>query len=74
MILFFYNVALLVALAASAPWWLWRMATTNKYREGLRESGWAAFREDCPLARLATGRSSGFMRSLWERFWPLPDW
>ncbi|MFZ1941930.1 MAG: 3-deoxy-D-manno-octulosonic acid transferase [Terracidiphilus sp.] len=37
MILFFYNVALLVALAASAPWWLWRMATTNKYREGLRE-------------------------------------
>jgi len=37
MILFFYNVALLVALAASAPWWMWRMATTNKYREGLRE-------------------------------------
>jgi 3-deoxy-D-manno-octulosonic-acid transferase len=37
MILFFYNVALLLALAVSAPWWLWRMATTNKYREGLRE-------------------------------------
>jgi 3-deoxy-D-manno-octulosonic-acid transferase len=37
MTLFFYNVALLVALAASAPWWLWRMATTHKYREGLRE-------------------------------------
>jgi 3-deoxy-D-manno-octulosonic-acid transferase len=37
MILFFYNVALLVALVASAPWWLWRMATTHKYREGLRE-------------------------------------
>jgi 3-deoxy-D-manno-octulosonic-acid transferase len=37
MTLFFYNVALLAALLAGAPWWLWRMATTQKYREGLRE-------------------------------------
>ena len=37
MILFFYNVALLTALLASFPWWLWRMATTQKYREGLGE-------------------------------------
>jgi 3-deoxy-D-manno-octulosonic-acid transferase len=37
MTLFFYNVALLAALMAGAPWWLWRMATTEKYREGLRE-------------------------------------
>jgi 3-deoxy-D-manno-octulosonic-acid transferase len=37
MVLFFYNVALLVALAATAPWWLWKMATTHKYREGLWE-------------------------------------
>jgi len=37
MILFFYNLALLTALGASAPWWLWRMATTRKYREGLAE-------------------------------------
>jgi 3-deoxy-D-manno-octulosonic-acid transferase len=37
MILFFYNFVLMVALVAGAPWWLWRMATTNKYREGLRE-------------------------------------
>jgi 3-deoxy-D-manno-octulosonic-acid transferase len=37
MILFFYNVALLTALVAGAPWWLWRMATTKKYREGLTE-------------------------------------
>ena len=35
MILFFYNLALLTALAAGSPWWLWRMATTEKYREGL---------------------------------------
>jgi 3-deoxy-D-manno-octulosonic-acid transferase len=37
MILFFYNLALLGALLAGAPWWLWRMATTQKYREGIRE-------------------------------------
>jgi 3-deoxy-D-manno-octulosonic-acid transferase len=37
MILFFYNLALLAALAAGAPWWLFRMASTQKYREGLRE-------------------------------------
>jgi len=41
MILFFYNLALMVALVVSAPWWLFRMATTHKYREGLRERlGW----------------------------------
>jgi 3-deoxy-D-manno-octulosonic-acid transferase len=37
MTLFFYNVVLLAALVAGAPWWLWRIATTQKYREGLRE-------------------------------------
>jgi 3-deoxy-D-manno-octulosonic-acid transferase len=35
MILLFYNLALLAALLLSAPWWLWKMATTHKYREGL---------------------------------------
>jgi 3-deoxy-D-manno-octulosonic-acid transferase len=37
MILFFYNLALLAALVVGAPWWLWQMATTRKYREGLLE-------------------------------------
>jgi len=37
MTLLFYNVVLLVVLVAGAPWWLWRMATTQKYREGLQE-------------------------------------
>jgi 3-deoxy-D-manno-octulosonic-acid transferase len=37
MILFFYNLALLAALTVGAPWWLWKMATTHKYREGLAE-------------------------------------
>lgn len=41
MILFFYNLVLLAALVLGSPWWLWRMATTRKYREGLRERlGW----------------------------------
>jgi 3-deoxy-D-manno-octulosonic-acid transferase len=37
MFLFFYNFALFVALIAGAPWWLWRMAFTRRYREGLME-------------------------------------
>lgn len=37
MILLFYNLALFTALLAGSPWWLWRMATTQKYREGLRQ-------------------------------------
>ncbi len=37
MFLFFYNFALLVALIVGAPWWLWRMAFTRRYREGLME-------------------------------------
>jgi 3-deoxy-D-manno-octulosonic-acid transferase len=37
MILFFYNLALLAALVVGAPWWLYRIAATQKYRKGLRE-------------------------------------
>jgi 3-deoxy-D-manno-octulosonic-acid transferase len=37
MILFFYNLALLAVLVIGSPWWFWRMATTQKYREGLME-------------------------------------
>lgn len=35
MIRFLYNLALVAALILGAPWWLWRMATTPKYRQGL---------------------------------------
>lgn len=35
MILFFYNLLLAFGLLLSAPWWIWKMATTHKYREGL---------------------------------------
>ncbi len=37
MTLFFYNLGLALALLMSAPWWLWKMATTHKYRQGLGE-------------------------------------
>jgi 3-deoxy-D-manno-octulosonic-acid transferase len=37
MVLFFYNLALIFALVFGSPWWLWKMATTRKYREGLWE-------------------------------------
>jgi 3-deoxy-D-manno-octulosonic-acid transferase len=37
MIIFFYNLALLTAFVVSSPWWLWRMMTTRKYSEGLKE-------------------------------------
>lgn len=37
MILLFYNFALILALVVGCPWWLWRIATTQKYREGLLE-------------------------------------
>jgi 3-deoxy-D-manno-octulosonic-acid transferase len=37
MILFIYNLALLTALVAGIPLWLWRIATTVKYREGLAQ-------------------------------------
>jgi len=32
-----YSLLLAVGLIVSAPWWLWRMATSGRYREGLRE-------------------------------------
>lgn len=35
MILFFYNLALFATLLVAAPWWLFKMATTHKYRHGL---------------------------------------
>jgi 3-deoxy-D-manno-octulosonic-acid transferase len=37
MVLFFYNLALAFGLVLSAPWWLFKMATTHKYREGMLE-------------------------------------
>jgi len=52
MILFFYNLALLAALVVGAPWWLWQMATTQKYREGSCNA-WDAFE---PWKARATAR------------------
>jgi 3-deoxy-D-manno-octulosonic-acid transferase len=35
MILLFYNFALFSVLVALLPWWLWQIAATEKYREGI---------------------------------------
>jgi 3-deoxy-D-manno-octulosonic-acid transferase len=59
MTLFFYNVALIAALVAGAPWWLWRMATTQKYREGLRE------RLGRVPGRLVAGSGAGGRPLIW---------
>jgi 3-deoxy-D-manno-octulosonic-acid transferase len=57
MILLFYNLALIVALVLGAPWWLFRMATTLKYREGLLERlGMVPFRLRKQIGGLCPGR------------------
>jgi 3-deoxy-D-manno-octulosonic-acid transferase len=59
MIQFFYNLALLTALVAGAPWWLWRIATTDKYREGMAQRiGWLP-------ARLRKGEASDPRPIIW---------
>jgi 3-deoxy-D-manno-octulosonic-acid transferase len=35
--LIFYSLALFLAIVLGSPWWLWRMATSGKYRHGLSE-------------------------------------
>ncbi|HVU47288.1 MAG TPA: 3-deoxy-D-manno-octulosonic acid transferase [Terracidiphilus sp.] len=37
MTLFLYNLALITILTVTAPWWLWKISTTRKYRDGLKE-------------------------------------
>jgi 3-deoxy-D-manno-octulosonic-acid transferase len=37
MLIVLYSLALTVGLVVAAPWWLVRMVTTERYREGLRE-------------------------------------
>jgi len=37
MFMVLYSLLLAIGLIASAPWWLWRMATSGRYREGLRQ-------------------------------------
>lgn len=37
MFMVLYSLLLAIGLIVSAPWWLWRMATSGRYRQGLRE-------------------------------------
>ncbi|MGA3047233.1 MAG: 3-deoxy-D-manno-octulosonic acid transferase [Terracidiphilus sp.] len=55
MILFLYNLVLVMALTIGSPWWLWRMATTQKYREGLMER----------LGRVRRLKGQGERRLIW---------
>src|SRR5579863_989300 len=56
MTLFFYNLALFLALVLGAPWWLWRIAATRKYREGLMERLGRIPKRLDPLLELAVDR------------------
>lgn len=61
MILFVYNVALLVALVAGLPWWIFRILFTRKYREGLWERlGFVPLR----LRRAAEGRPAIWLHAV----------
>jgi 3-deoxy-D-manno-octulosonic-acid transferase len=61
MILFFYNLALLVVLVAGSPWWLWRIATTRKYRNGLAER----LGRVRPMKGRRKGNSGGVRPMIW---------
>jgi 3-deoxy-D-manno-octulosonic-acid transferase len=76
MILFFYNLALHVVLVVGAPWWLFRMITTQKYREGLPQRlGFVPSRFRKQLAGLGSERpSSGSMPSPSARCWLSAVW
>ena len=65
MILFLYNVGLLLALVLGAPWWLWQMATTQKYREGLRARLGGVPERFAERHLDADGGRSGSKRAIW---------
>ena len=61
-----YSLVLFLVLLIGAPWWLFRMATSGKYREGLAERLGRA--PERMLAQM-TGPRSGYTPSPWARFW-----
>ena len=65
MVLFLYNLGLLLALVLGAPWWLGQMAATRKYREGLRER-LGGVPERLGERHLDAGKgASGSRRAIW---------
>ena len=69
--LIIYSFALFLVLVLGLPYWLLRMATNGKYREGLSERlGWVPKR----LRAGTQGRPSGCMRSQLERCWRPAAW
>ena len=66
MILLFYNLVLLTVLAVGSPWWLWRVVTTQKYREGLRERlGWVRVGRDGRFKGLGAGKTAKDRPLIW---------
>ena len=66
MILFFYNLALLAVLVVGSPWWLWRIATTQKYRDGLWERlGWVRVGRDERIMGRRVGNAVGDRPLIW---------
>ena len=66
MILFFYNLALLAVLVVWSPWWLWRVATTQKYRDGLWERlGWVRVGRDERIMGRRVGNAVGDRPLIW---------
>jgi 3-deoxy-D-manno-octulosonic-acid transferase len=59
MVLFFYNLALFAAFVLTAPWWLWRVGSTRRYREGVKE------RLGEVPARVARMREEGGLPVIW---------
>lgn len=71
MILFLYNAALLLALVVTAPWWLWKLATSEKHRHTLRRTrrppaGVSAARSEVWLHAVSVGEVLAVQRLVQE--------
>jgi 3-deoxy-D-manno-octulosonic-acid transferase len=78
-----YSFLLALALAVSAPWWLWRMATSGRYRTGLAGrigrvpehlSAAAAGRKVIWLHAVSVGEVLAATQLIAELQAELPDW
>ncbi len=78
-----YSLALLLVLVAGAPWWLLRMVTSGKYREGLGERlgrvparvrGWLTSAPLIWIHAVSVGEVLAASRLIEDLTLRLPDW
>lgn len=78
-----YSLALLLVLVAGAPWWLLRMATSGKYREGLGERlgrvparirGWLSGAPVIWIHAVSVGEVLAASRLIEDLTLRLPEW